>query len=325
MTCRPVCALLALAGALMTSGCKQEQAKPATTDSGPTTKADTAKPLTDTRPAVNEDTADPGAGPDTVDAVVVTCLSGDDDLIADFNSEDRNGLHPADGRQGGFYVYGDGSIKGAFEPPLVKGEDYPVDPDNGNDQCSGPGSFHTKASSWGVWGAALGTDFKPKGDNGLKGSYDASKYKGVSFWAKATAALNHVQVSFKDIYSDGDASFDGTDSADAGFSQCVYVNQSRPENCSPFLVKFGEDPTYFPAYQDYKIDDTWKRFDVYFADTRQDQYNKGFHAAEDPINQSNLDVAHLTGLSVQVNADFSTTPPTPQDFEIWVDDFYFIR
>jgi hypothetical protein len=235
-----------------------------------------------------------------------------------------NGLNPADGRQGGFYLYGDNSINGTFDPPLVSGEAYPIDTQNGNDECSGPGSFHTKASGWGVWGSALGTDFEPKGADGFKGSYDASKYKGISFWAKAAAPLTRVQFSIKDIYSDGDASFDGTDAADAGFSQCVYV-ASRPENCSPFLVKFGQDADYFPAYQDYKIDTTWKRFDVYFADTRQDQYNKGFHAAADPVNQSNLDVTHLTGLSLQVNADFSTSPPTLNDYEIWVDDFYFIR
>jgi hypothetical protein len=36
-------------------------------------------------------------------------------------------------------------------------------------------------------------------------------------------------------------------------------------------------------------------------------------------------VKHLTGLGLQVNADFSTNPPTPNDFEIWVDDFYFIK
>jgi hypothetical protein len=297
MTYRHVAQLLALASPMLVSACSSDSTKPGT-DSGP------------------------ASTPDTADALPPKCLSNTDDLIADFKTD--NSVNPVDGRQGGFYLYGDNSIKGTFDPPLVTGEAYPIDSASGNDECSGAGSFHTKAANWGVWGAALGTDFKPKGSDGFKGSYDASKYKGVSFWAKAATPLNHVQVSFKDIYSDGDASFDGKDAADAGFSQCVYV-AARPENCSPFLVKFGEDPSYFPNYQTYKIDTTWKRFDVYFADTRQDQYNKGFHAAADPINQSNLDVAHLTGISVQVNADFSTSPPTPQDFEIWVDDFYFIR
>jgi hypothetical protein len=297
MTIRQVCVLLALASPMAMSGCSKDSAKPET-DSGPSGTADTA------------------------DAVPPKCFTNADDLIADFKTD--NGLNPADGRQGGFYLYDDNSIKGAFDPPLVSGQAYPIDSDNGNDECSGKGSFHTHATNWGVWGAALGTDFEPKNSSGFKGSYDASKYKGISFWAKAAAPLSHVQFSIKDIYTDGDASFDGMDAADAGFTQCVYV-ASNPQNCSPFLVKFGEDSTYFPAYQNFKIDTTWKRFDILFADTRQDQYNKGFHAAADPVNQSNLDTAHLTGMALQVNADFSTSPPTPNDFEIWVDDFYFFK
>jgi hypothetical protein len=285
MTYRRICVLLALAGPMVGSGCAKNEAEPGT-DSGP---------------VGNEN-----------------CLSNAEDLIADFNSTDKNGLHQVDGREGGFYLYGDDSIKGVFDPPLVKDEAYPIDETNGNDECSGPGSFHTKASGWGVWGSALGTDFKPKGSDGFKGSYDASKYKGFSFWARGAAPINGVQVSLKDIYTDGDASFAGTAAADAaGISQCVYAPDPK-SNCSPYLVKLG--PSGFPGYQDYQIDTTWKRFDIFFADTLQDEYNPGFHTAEDK-----LDTSHLTGLAIQVNADFSTNPPTPNDYEIWVDDFYFIR
>jgi hypothetical protein len=303
MAYKHISTLLALASPILVSACSKDSTKPGT-DSGPVANADVAV----TNP------------PDS--APVVKCFSGTDDLIADFKTD--NGLNPADGRQGGFYLYDDNSIKGTFDPPLVTGQAYPIDTQNGNDACSGPGSFHTKAANWGVWGAALGVDFEPKNSSGFKGSYDASKYKGISFWAKSGAPLSHVQFSIKDIYSDGDASFDGTDAADAGWTQCVYV-ANNAQNCSPFLVKFGEDAAYFPNYQTYKIDTTWKRFDVYFADTRQDQYNKGFHAAADAVNQSNLDTAHLTGMAIQVNADFSTNPPTANDFEIWIDDVYFIK
>jgi hypothetical protein len=285
MMIRHVCALLALAGPMVMSACSKDEAKPGA-DSGP------------------------GA-----DAVVSKCITVADDLIADFKTD--NGLNPADGRQGGFYLYGDGSIKGAFDPPLVKDQPYPIDSQNGNDECSGPGSFHTHATGWGVWGAALGTDFMPKDSSGFKGSYDASKYKGISFWAKGAAPISRVQVSFKDIYSDADASFAGTDAADAGMSQCVNAPDPK-SNCSPYLVKFG-DPTFAP-YQSSQIDTTWKRFDVFFADTLQDQYNPGFHTAADKV-----DTKHLTGFAIQANADFSTSPPTPNDFEIWIDDVNFIR
>ena len=258
-----------------------------------------------------------GGGVDAAtDTAPPKCITIADDLIADF--KDDNSLHSADGRQGGFYVYGDGSLNGKFEPALVSGQPYPTDPSTGNTECSADkGSFHTKATGWGVWGAALGTDFMPLDSAGIKGSYDASKYRGISFWAKSAAPLMRVQVSFPDIYTDGGASFAGKDAADAGISQCVYAPDEKVK-CSPYLVKFADGK--FPAYKDYQIDTTWKRFDVFFADTQQDQYNKGFHTPEDKI-----DIAHLTAMAIQANADFSTSPPTPNDFEIWVDDVYFIK
>jgi hypothetical protein len=237
------------------------------------------------------------------------CITIADDLIADFKTD--NGLNPVDGREGGFYLYGDGSLKGAFDPPLETGSAYPIDSATGNDLCSGKGSFHTKATGWGVWGAALGVDFKPK-ISGEKGTYDASKYKGISFWAKSAAPLTRVQVSFPDIYTDGDADPSVIDPA---FSSCVYAPAAPTQNCSPYLVKFGEG-----KYMDSQIDTTWKRFDVLFEDTVQDQYNKGFHTEADK-----LDTKHLTAMAIQVNANFSTTPVSPNDFEIWVDDINFIK
>jgi hypothetical protein len=277
-----------------------------------------------------------GQGLDVVaDARVYTCITIADDLIADFTKD--NGLNPADGREGGFYVYGDGSLAGQFDPPLIKGQPYPIDTTTGNPACSGPGSFHVKATGWGVWGAALGADLMAKvqteagvgpDGTGFKGTYDASKYKGISFWAKASAPLTRVQVSVLDAYTDGGASFAGLpapDGTDPNFTSCVYISDKR-YNCSPYLVKFGGDPQYFPAYQGdaYQIDTTWKRFDVFFADTRQDQYNLGFHGAAD-LNTSNLDVAHLTAMAIQVNANYVGTTVSPNDFEIWVDDVNFIK
>jgi hypothetical protein len=171
--------------------------------------------------------------------------------------------------------------------------------------------------------AGVGTD-----GEGYKGTYDASKYRGVSFWAKASAPLTGVQVSFPDVYTDADATFAGLPvpaDTDATFTSCVYISNPK-YNCSPYLVKFGSDAAHFPAYQGdaYQIDTTWKRFDVFFADTRQDQYNLGFHGAAD-LFTSNLDVAHLTAMAIQVNATYVGGAPTLNDFEIWVDDINFIE
>ena len=383
------------------------------------------------------------------DAAVFTCIqTSDDGLIADFATD--NGLNPVDGRQGGFYVYGDGT--GTFDPAPVVCESYPIDTNVGNPTCSGPGSFHVKATGFAKWGAALGVDFAPglgavsgsggtsasggsagaggtsgnggssgngsggsgpggsgaggKGDAGgtsasggnggsgsggksggggssvnggnsgvdggsggsgsggnglggtgsagngsggnssggttanagtggsggsggsaticaqltdaaplLKGNYDASKYKGVSFWAKSTAPISKVQVSFPDIYTDGGA--DPT-LVDPNATRCGFVSGSTI-NCSPYLVKFGD--AAFPAYMDYQIDTTWKRFDIYFDDTQQDQYNLPGLSVVTP----KIDSAHLTAMAIQANAIYVNGSPTPNDFEIWVDDINFIQ
>jgi hypothetical protein len=340
-----------------------------------------------------------------------TCLkTSENGLIADFAKD--NGLNPADGRQGGFYVYGDNG--GKFDPPFVVCEPYPIDPEVGNPTCSGPGSFHVKATGFNTWGAALGVDFAPalgagngaggvtasggstgaggSGAGGVSGSagstggpggrigrdgsvasggssgtgantagasgssgnardasasggapvdggtaqggaggssavcvqltdaappkkgyYDASKFLGVSFWAKSSAPLTKVQVSFPDIYTDGGAD---PSPVDPNASACGYVPGSTI-NCSPYLVKFGDST--FPAYAGYQIDTTWKRFDVYFADTKQDQYNIGIQGPGDALS-----VKYLTAMAVQVNAIYVNGSPTANDFEIWVDDFNFI-
>lgn len=287
MTMRQVSLLLAMAGPLVVSGCSGDDAKPAT------------------------DSGTPG-GPDTADAVVAKCISIADDLIADFATD--NGLNPADGRQGGFYIYGDESVDATFDPP--KQDNYPIETSIGNPECSGAGSFHTKATGFGVWGAAVGTDFMPKTATDKKGTYDASKYKGVSFWAKAAAPLTGVQVSFPDAYTDGGAD---PSTIDPAVSACVYSAMQPEFNCSPYLVKLGNPD--FPAYENMQIDTEWKRFDIMFADTLQDKYNQGYHRPDADY----IDTQHLTAMAIQVNATYVAGQPEPNDFEIWIDDVNFIQ
>lgn len=251
---------------------------------------------------------------------VVSCGSEDsEDLISDFMTD--NGIHPtADGRSGGWYVYGDNSLMAMFDPP--KNTDptvpYPIDATMGNPTCSMAGALRVKGTGFGVWGAAFGTDFVPKvgaGDGGVvttgpKGLYDATKYKGVSFWAKASAPVSYVQVKFPD----------GNTDPEVVAPKCILSAGGLPNNCSPYLVKFSNpDDNNYPAYKDYKIDTTWKRFDVFFADAKQDMFNTGFVPTPDA-----LDVAHLLGMAIQVNANFSSGAAMPNNFEIWLDDVRFI-
>lgn len=231
------------------------------------------------------------------------------DLIADFSTD--SGLNPVDGRSGAFFVYGDGL--GSFDPPARS--NYPIDFLTGNPSCSGPGSFHVKATGFTIWGATIAADFVAKPDGGTYGStYDASKYKGVSFWARGAAAIANVQVSFPDVYTDGGAN---PTAIDPTVQPCVYVASSSV-GCSPYLVKFA-DP-FFPGYLNYQIDTTWKRFDILFSDTLQDPYNRGYHTSLDK-----LDVHHLTRMAIQVGVNYVDGTPRANDFEMWIDDVRFIE
>jgi len=243
-----------------------------------------------------------------------TCPMNPDDLISDFMMD--NSVVAVNGRSGGWYLYPTmdpttGDPNGMFDPPLPMGKDpYPIDTTMGNPYCSGPGSFHTKATNFGVFGAALATDFVPRMSDTVKGSYDASMYAGISFWARGAKAIKHVQIQFPDIYTDAE----GMAAPDA----CVLAT-GFPNNCSPYLVKLGEDAD-MTKYMPVKIGTSWKQIKIYFADTIQDQYNPG---AMSPGNK--LDLKHLLGMAIQVNKNYDVTPPTPNDFEIWIDDVEFFR
>ena len=244
------------------------------------------------------------------------CINSPADLIADFSVD--NGLSPQDGRQGGFYTYGDpsetsGTPLAVLTPP--EGGPDPIDSTVGN-ACSSPlGSFHVTATGFKIWGAATGTNFVPLMADGVtKGTYDATKYKGISFWAKAKAPLTGVQVSFPDVWTDAAAN---PTPLNASYDPCVYVAGAN-NNCSPYLVKFGD--AAFPAYMNTQIDTTWKRIDILFADTQQDVDNGGQGS---PNNL--LDVAHLTSMAIQVNAIHNAdSTVTANDFSLWIDDINFL-
>jgi hypothetical protein len=231
------------------------------------------------------------------------------DLIADFSTD--SSLKPVDGRSGAFFVYGDSL--GSFDPPMRS--NYPIDMSMGNPSCSGPGSFHVKATGFAKWGATIAADFVAKADGGAYSpTYDASKYKGISFWAKGAAVIANVQVSFPDVYTDGGAN---PTAVDPTVQPCVYVSSSTL-GCSPYLVKFAD--SMFPSYANDQFDLTWKRFDILFSDTLQDPYNRGFHTSAD-----RLDVHHLTRVDIQVGVTYVNGTPRANDFELWIDDVRFIE
>jgi hypothetical protein len=248
------------------------------------------------------------------------CTASDDDLISDFTMD--NGVHQVDGRRGGWYTYADKSGLGTLTPP--EGGNAAPDLTTGNSSCSGPGSLHVTAINFTDWGAATGVDITGKvADDGgslVKGTYDASRYRGIAFWAKAAVPIKFVQVKFTDPWTD-------LPSVLPADQRCVFDATMSAKNCSPYIVKFGygneTDPTVasdYPRYTSYKVDTSWKRFEVLFADTKQDSFNPGLKSPSDK-----LDVSKLMGIAIQINSDHSTMPPTANDFEVWIDDVSFIK
>ena len=253
------------------------------------------------------------------------CSSNPEDLISNFESD--NSLAPVGGRQGGWYTYGDDV--GMFD----RASGFNID--TGNPNCTPDGALHIKGTGFAMWGAATGVDWKPRpgdGDGGYlaKMTYDASAYRGVAFWAKADKVLDGVQVSFPDLYTDNAAPLhDMPDPLEPTMFMCedcvCQYAAGFPNNCSPYLVQFGKKgdaaaDLVFSGYSGVQVDTTWKRFQVLFVDTKQDPGNGGYHTPADK-----LDVANLTAMAIQINADYSTGSARANDFEIWIDDVHFIR
>ena len=117
-------------------------------------------------------------------------------------------------------------------------------------------------------------------------------------------------------------SFDTTNTCDS--CTCLYLAGSW-QNCSPYLVQFGKKgdggaAVAFDKYMGVQIGTDWQRFEILFADTRQDPGNLGYHTTD-----NKLDVAHLTAMAIQVNVNYDTTPKSARDFEVWLDDVTFIK
>lgn len=273
----------------------------------------------------SEDSPGPADGGDGGGMLPAGCSTNQDDLISDFKTD--NSVHPADGRQGGWYTYGD--MLGHFATP----SGYDIDATMGG-PCSGAGSLHLNATGFADWGAATGVDFKPRSpavDGGAspKMTYDASKYRGIAFWARSAAPLDGLQVSFPDLYTDGAAPphammdlFDPTNMCSD--CACIYSGGSW-QNCSPYLVQFGKKgdggaATQFTKYMDLQVDTTWRRFEVLFADTRQDPGNLGYKGPGDKLTTDKL-----TSMALQVNPNYDVMPKAARDFELWIDDVTFIR
>lgn len=164
----------------------------------------------------------------------VTCpvLSPNEDLIDDLNDGDRF-IPGNSGRVGAWKDSHDSTPTGTMYPDPLN----PFTPTDTGDPCRRYAAY-VKGAGFSDWGA----DFSV----GLGSPYNASKYTGVTFWAKSDASASQVvHVSFpnKDTHPDGGLCKPNS----TGSKQCY--------------DHYGTRPTLTP---------TWTKFTIPFKELSQD-------------------------------------------------------
>jgi len=187
-----------------------------------------------------------GAAPAATCAMLPTPMNVDD-IVSTFEDGLGN-VNQVAGRGGGFYMFNDGT--GMQMPPTGS-----LPPARMVARC--PGSTYAMCMSgmgFMTWGAGMGTDLGMTGaatDGGManKNSYDASMYKGITFWAKAATPLA-ARVSIKD-----------KNTAPEG-GNCDAMATSGPMSCND---DWGKSLSLTPD---------WQPFTVLFADLKQAGWGK---------------------------------------------------
>jgi len=220
----------------------------------------------DMRPIVS----DVGDGrPVIADASTCQGLASNEEMIDDLNDGDRF-IPSVSGRAGAWDGSHDSSPSGKMYPDPSTG----FVPSDSGDACRKLAAY-TYGSGYVLWGANLWV--------GLGGPYDASKYKGISFWAKIDAGTsNAVRVAFpdKDTQPDGNI--------------CQSSVSSGPTAC-------------FDHYG-YRINLTsaWTKYTVTFAQIAQENWG---HAG------TAFDPTTLYEILFQITKS--------ANFGLWIDDIAF--
>lgn len=224
-------------------------------------------------------TGDAG-GTSKVDCAALPLPSSMDDIVATFEMG-TGAVLQAGGRGGGFYIFNDGT--GTQTPP--PGMLPPATP---TDRCGSKYALCTSGKNFTIWGAGMGTDLAPTaGDAGMgaKQTYDASKYKGIAFWAKSnTATSAALRVSLKD-----------KNTAPEG-GQCDAMAKTGAKACND---DWGKGIT---------LSSEWQPYTIKFSDLAQAGWGKAATAFDDKAVYS---------IQYQVSQGI--------DFDLCIDDLVFIH
>jgi hypothetical protein len=202
----------------------------------------------------------------------------EDDVISTFEDGVGNVVQ-TETRGGGFYMYNDGT--GMQTPPVGKLPDARREA-----RCKSTFALCMKGSGFTDWGAGMGTDLGrvapldagmvvdagmiADGGMPMKTPYDASEYKGISFWAKSNAMPILLRVNFKDKNTAPEGGVCDA-SAESGATACNDdwgKNINLTTSWAPYTILFSEikQSGWGAAY---------KAFDIENAYAMQFQVNKG--------------------------------------------------
>jgi hypothetical protein len=126
--------------------------------------------------------------------------TGPTDLSMIDDMEDMDGsILAAEGRVGAWYSYNDATTTGTQVPPALQPgfAMSAITPPRGTSTFAA----NTTGSGFTTWGAGIGFDLNNGGgDSGAgKQPYDASQYKGITFWAKAgPSGIGNIRMNVQD-------------------------------------------------------------------------------------------------------------------------------
>jgi hypothetical protein len=152
------------------------------------------------------------------------------------NMEDGDGsIHNDAGRVGAWYTYNDATATGTQTPVVMA----PFTMTAISPPRDGSGfAASTKGSGFDTWGAGFGFDLNNSGGTTAKKSpYDASKYTGVSFWAKIGAgSVGAIRFNIGDKNTSPDGGVCATGKCDDDFGK----NLTLTESWQKFDITFAE-------------------------------------------------------------------------------------
>ncbi len=248
-------------------------------------------------------------------AAAVTCMDpiygsvtiAPEAMISDFASGEPR-MHVSEGRGEGadpWHAFAAGDVNDettnkvstpSESNPLHANNAYEVDPATSG-PCNAGGALHVISPGNYEWGMGFGIDFMARDAAYKKKTYDASKYTGIGFWAKATKDVPFVYFKVVDGHEDADVAPEDVASV------CSYSDQNAL--CNQFGIKNAT------------ITKNWTYYKVYFDELLQDPAGSRFTDKVDP--------SKLTAFQLQINPRTNRTGnKVLNDLELWVDDVHFL-